>query len=67
MRHRLNPQRRQRFLTAEPALDPLAACADLLDGLLHGARRIPGLLRLVAHLVILPASDPGTVLLAPAA
>jgi len=33
--------------TSKPALDPLATGADLLDGFLH---------RLVAHLVILPAS-----------
>jgi hypothetical protein len=66
VRHCFNPPPLFAFLTAEPTLDPLAAAADLLDGLLHSARGFLCLLRRVAYLVILPSGDPCPVLLAPA-
>jgi hypothetical protein len=38
VRHCFNPPPLFAFLAAEPTLDPLAAAADLLDGLLHRGR-----------------------------
>src|SRR5438105_4421144 len=52
---------------AKPFLHALARVADLLDGRFHCCRRLSGLLRLVADLVVLPSGDPCAILLAASA
>ena len=54
-------------LTAKPALDPLPAIADLLDGSFHSRLGRAGLLRLVSDFVILSASYPRAILLSSSA
>jgi hypothetical protein len=54
-------------LAAEPMLDRLPAIPDLLEGLLHGSFRLAGLFRFVPDFVILPASYPSAIVLAPSA
>jgi hypothetical protein len=54
-------------LAAEPMLDRLPAIPDLLEALLHGSFRLAGLFRFVPDFVILPASYPSAIVLAPSA